>query len=340
MSDTVKKESTRKKSASGTAEKAEKAAKATVEETKTVKTTAKKTAASKKTKVEETVEIEVEKPTKSKKTATKKAADEIPEEVKISEETEPVKKATRGRKPKNADSDAIDSEKVESEKIEENSIEAETNDTDGETPVPKRKYTKRKTAAADVPETESEQPVEPVKKAGRKSKKEAEAIQDEDDSEDIEEKVFNLIKNSPEGVYQNEVWKTMNIDSRKCSRILKKLLDSERILREEAVISGTKTFLLKKMSEGSKKNYDVLMVKDMFSPCTGCIGECRPEYCPALTYWIMNISENPKDYYAAMGYNDQAEPENIDSEFPPEFIEEMEAGTLEYAEEEDELVFE
>jgi hypothetical protein len=90
MSDTVKKESTRKKSASGTAEKAEKATKATVEETKTVKTTAKKTAASKKTKVEETAEIEVEKPTKSKKTATKKKLSRLKKQLAAENQKMPI----------------------------------------------------------------------------------------------------------------------------------------------------------------------------------------------------------------------------------------------------------
>ncbi len=114
------------------------------------------------------------------------------------------------------------------------------------------------------------------------------------------------------------------------------------IIREEAVVGGTKTYLLKTVAAERKKNYDVLMVKGMFSPCTGCIGECRPEYCPALTFWIMNIHEAPDQLYAAMGYNSSAaEPEHGEVEMPPEFLEEMEAGEYEFADEDDEdLVFE
>ena len=308
MSETVKKETTRKKSAANPADAD--SSKAVAEEmAKAVKKAPAKKAADKKKAAEivEAPEPEVKVPKAAAKT-TKAKAELPPESVEVSE-----------------------------------AEEAQTVDA----PAPKRKYTKRKTADAELEAAETENVADaaasaPAKKTTRKSKKAVEVVLPEDENAVIEEKIFNLIRGSPNGVHQSEVWKIMNIDSRKCSRLLKKLLDSEKILREEAVVSGTKTYLLKKMTEGAKKNYDVLMVRDMFSPCTGCMGECRPEYCPALTFWIMNISETPEDYYAAMGYNSQAEPESEAQEFPPEFIEEMgtEAGNLEYAEEEDDLVFE
>jgi len=186
----------------------------------------------------------------------------------------------------------------------------------------------RKTRASKTAEetedadTEIEETI-PVKKPRKNAKKVAEEVEViVDENADIEEKVFRLIKNTVGGIYQNEVWKKTNIDSRKCSRILKKLLDAELIIREEAVVSGTKTYLLKTFAEDKKRNYDVLMVKETFSPCTGCFGECRPEYCPALTFWIMNISENPEDLRAALGYN-PSESASHEIEMPPEFIEEM-----------------
>ena len=163
----------------------------------------------------------------------------------------------------------------------------------------------------------------PAKKPRKNAKKKAEEIEEMDDETiDIEEKVFSLIKKNGGGIYQNEIWKKTNIDSRKCSRILKKLLDAELIIREEAVVNGTKTYLLKTAAEEKKRNYSMLMVKSDFSPCTGCFGECRPEYCPALTFWVMNISENPESLRAAMGYN-PTESESHEIEVHPEFIGEM-----------------
>lgn len=208
--------------------------------------------------------------------------------------------------------------------------------------APKRKYTRK----AKTDETESAEAdtsaVAPTKTVAKKtaSKKVAEeSVTDEND--DIETQIYNLIKNTVDGVYQKEIWKQMNIDSRKCSRILKKLLDTEQIIREEAVAGGTKTYLLKTVSEERKRNYDVLMVKDMFSPCTGCMGECRPEYCPALTFWIMNIHDKPEELYAAMGYNSDVESETDEIEMPPEFLEEMGEGEAGFDDiDDEEIVFE
>lgn len=50
---------------------------------------------------------------------------------------------------------------------------------------------------------------------------------------------------SEKGIFQNQLWKQLNIDSRKCSRIVKSLLDKNLIKREEAVSNGARTYLLK-----------------------------------------------------------------------------------------------
>lgn len=62
---------------------------------------------------------------------------------------------------------------------------------------------------------------------------------------DTEEEALKLIQSNPEGVLQSELWKLLNIDSRKCSRVVKKLVDSERIDRIEFKSNGVKTYLLK-----------------------------------------------------------------------------------------------
>ncbi|MDR0766902.1 MAG: hypothetical protein LBE57_00415, partial [Methanosarcinales archaeon] len=285
-----------------------------------------------------------EEPVKSMRGRKPKAAAE-----EVSVEEEPAKKTKTTRTSK-----AVE-EPAEEPKVAEEPVKGPAKKSVKES-APKRKYTRRKKADDDSDDDDFEEDDSeeddtdeddeirtPSRKPGRKSKaeKEVEAAES-DDGADIETKVYNLIKNTPGGVYQNEIWKQLNIDSRKCSRILKKLLDSNQIIREEAVVGGTKTYLLKTVAEERKRNYDVLMVNGMFSPCTGCMGECRPEYCPALTLWIMNIHENPQELYVAMGYGSNAEaPEQAEVEMPPEFLEGMEAGEYELADEDDEdLVFE
>jgi DNA-binding MarR family transcriptional regulator len=105
---------------------------------------------------------------------------------------------------------------------------------------------------------------------------------------DLEEEAYSIIKRHKEGVFQNLIWKELNIDSRKCSRIIKKLLDKDLIVREVGVSNGARTYLLKAKEE-VKEKYDLLLAGNLFSACTGCTGDCQPEYCGRLSEWIENL---------------------------------------------------
>lgn len=105
---------------------------------------------------------------------------------------------------------------------------------------------------------------------------------------DSEDEVLKLIESNKNGITQNTIWKELNIDSRKCSRIIKKLLSLDLIIRESIYCSGSKTYLIKYKNKENNLNFDMLLSNDMFSPCTGCNGSCIPEYCSLLTDWILN----------------------------------------------------
>jgi DNA-binding MarR family transcriptional regulator len=105
---------------------------------------------------------------------------------------------------------------------------------------------------------------------------------------DLEEEAYNIIRRHKEGVFQNVIWKELDIDSRKCSRIIKKLLDKDLIVREVGVSNGARTYLLKAKEE-VKEKYDLLLAGEMFSSCTGCTFDCEPEYCGRLSEWIGNL---------------------------------------------------
>jgi DNA-binding MarR family transcriptional regulator len=122
---------------------------------------------------------------------------------------------------------------------------------------------------------------------------------------DLEEEAYNIIRRHKDGVFQNVIWKELDIDSRKCSRIIKKLLDKDLIIREVGVSNGARTYLLKAKEE-VKEKYDLLLAGEMFSSCTGCSLDCEPEYCGKLSEWIGSliaeeerkseeIEENPED---------------------------------------------
>ncbi|MDK2891842.1 Lrp/AsnC family transcriptional regulator [Methanohalophilus sp.] len=106
----------------------------------------------------------------------------------------------------------------------------------------------------------------------------------------IEEDTLDLIKKNKDGIYQNALWKELDIDSRKCSRIVAKLLKEGKITREKATVNGSNTYLIRATSP-EKKNFKLLLAGNMFSPCTGCRLACQPESCEALTEWILHLDE-------------------------------------------------
>lgn len=105
---------------------------------------------------------------------------------------------------------------------------------------------------------------------------------------DIEDKILTLIKSNENGILQNELWKSAKIDSSKCSRIVARLAKEGKISREHDSSRGSKTFLIKYLEKKEKKtmNYKLLLVENMFSPCTGCSIECVPEHCISLSEWV------------------------------------------------------
>ncbi|KGK98778.1 AsnC family transcriptional regulator [Methanococcoides methylutens] len=105
---------------------------------------------------------------------------------------------------------------------------------------------------------------------------------------EIEEKTLKLIGDSKDGVYQNELWKMLEIDSRKCSRVITKLMNANLIYRESAVNNGARTYLIK-VVKPEEESFDLLLAGEMFSPCAGCRLACQPEICELLSTWINQI---------------------------------------------------
>jgi len=58
------------------------------------------------------------------------------------------------------------------------------------------------------------------------------------------EQALDYIKSHSEGVLQSDLWKALKIDSRKCSRIVAKLLQDNLITREQESVNGIRTYRL------------------------------------------------------------------------------------------------
>lgn len=107
----------------------------------------------------------------------------------------------------------------------------------------------------------------------------------------IEDTALEVISKHEDGVFQNQLWKELDIDSRKCSRVISKLLKDGLITREPAVDNGARTFLLK-TAHKEEPCFELLLSGEMFSPCAGCRDACQPESCVRLTAWVLNLSKD------------------------------------------------
>lgn len=109
---------------------------------------------------------------------------------------------------------------------------------------------------------------------------------------EIEEKVLKLIKSRKNGILQNEIWKKAEIDRRKCSRIIDKFEKEGKIIRDQESDKGARTYrvLYIEKKEEPIRNFKLLMVGDLFDPCTGCNLECMPEHCKPLSEWVLHLA--------------------------------------------------
>lgn len=106
-----------------------------------------------------------------------------------------------------------------------------------------------------------------------------------------EEKVLKLIRSKKKGILQSELWKLAKIDSRKCSSIVTDL-EKKGIITRELDPENKRTKIIKiNQIKKIKKNFKLLMVGEMFSPCTGCAIECVPEKCMDLSEWVSFLIE-------------------------------------------------
>ena len=105
---------------------------------------------------------------------------------------------------------------------------------------------------------------------------------------DHAEKALRIIQSSPEGVLQSELWKLLGVDSRKCSRIVKKLLDSGLVERIEFKGDGIKTFTLRAVKKSVRPS--LILAGGELVPCICCDRECVINSCNLLLDWMYQLA--------------------------------------------------
>ncbi|MDO5846178.1 MAG: MarR family transcriptional regulator [Methanocorpusculum sp.] len=103
-----------------------------------------------------------------------------------------------------------------------------------------------------------------------------------------DETVIAYLKAHPDGVMQSDLWKDVNIDSRTCSRIVKRLEDAGLIQREE-IRGKTHTFLVKYTKPRKEFNPLLLIAGESILPCVACDEECDVPNCKMLEDWIYEL---------------------------------------------------
>ncbi len=113
---------------------------------------------------------------------------------------------------------------------------------------------------------------------------------------ELEQRALEIIKSRGEdGIYQNELWKMLGIDSREGSRIALRLLKKGLIVREPVVHNGRRTYrlvLAKPVQVQVKVNVALDVVLEI--PCFTCpnLERCHvggffdPRTCPLLNHWL------------------------------------------------------
>jgi len=105
---------------------------------------------------------------------------------------------------------------------------------------------------------------------------------------ELAEDALKVIQSHPEGVLQSELWKYLDIDSRKCSRVVKKLVDDELVERIEYRKDGIKTYIIK--AKKPAVDPSLLLAAGVLLPCICCEEECEVHTCAYLLDWIYQLA--------------------------------------------------
>ncbi|RMB25315.1 helix-turn-helix transcriptional regulator [Haloplanus aerogenes] len=108
---------------------------------------------------------------------------------------------------------------------------------------------------------------------------------DEVDLSEDERAALELILET-RGIHQSELWKELDVSSRKGSRLAESLVEKDLIQREETVYEGHNTYFL--MPTARDLDFSLLMAGDMLSPFIG-EEEVDPR-SDAFSQWLMNLA--------------------------------------------------
>ena len=108
------------------------------------------------------------------------------------------------------------------------------------------------------------------------------------DTAELEDRAFALIRDRG-GIYQSQLWKELDVSSRKGSRIAMSLAEDDRIRRQSATYNGQRTYLL--LPPKQELDFSLLMAGDMISPLVGEEGTVDPTSHDMFSRWILELAQ-------------------------------------------------
>ncbi len=111
--------------------------------------------------------------------------------------------------------------------------------------------------------------------------------------EEIEERALELVSRSKDGILLSQLGSELGTNSRRCTRIVRTLLDAGMVERESLVVDRVRTYMIRFVGESKSaidiSKYELLVAGDVFDPCVGCTDECKPTRCAQLNKWIRKL---------------------------------------------------
>ena len=111
------------------------------------------------------------------------------------------------------------------------------------------------------------------------------AVESEADLSDDERAALALVRETG-GIHQSDLWKELDVSSRKGSRLAESLSEAGLIVRSDAVYSGHTTYFIEPAARDL--DFSMLMAGDMLSPFIG-EEEIDPN-SDAFSQWLMNLA--------------------------------------------------
>lgn len=103
--------------------------------------------------------------------------------------------------------------------------------------------------------------------------------------QDISIKILRLLEKSP--VYQVDLTHSLNIKhDQRIAEAVRLLLNDHKITREKVKYKRGTTFKISLNGGHKRIDFNALLHKDRFAPCTGCHLDCHPPTCVKIIEWI------------------------------------------------------